>query len=368
MSLLSLPPEVLLTILRSVGPHEFQKDTRRLSVCRKWYSFARIVLFEEIRLTVGSLIHTNTRQSLAAQNYPAANCRGLAISLDNCGETPRQASSWTVTSRPLNQSLQQLAQCLHKSDRLRSLKLGTPRPEVREPAKPYTSGRHPKQWILQESSITNFLDFSLAVTLKTLHLDLANCFSTNAIKRAHYCVWIAELLPTLSHVRIRLPRICPDCFAGHRLPSQQAEPRLPTTQLKTLAVCVSVCDEWCGDVWKDQPLFGIYAFPCRRPTDSQVGPPEPNVISEPSRTQLLDSIKSLASRSPNMKIARFLHHLKRDSTRRLIAFDCLTGEEHMMTHDNDWAAGNESDEGDSEFPESPRQSDIDSLSSDEDEQ
>jgi hypothetical protein len=270
---------------------------------------------------------------------------------------------------PLIQSLQQLAKCLHKSDRLRSLKFEAPRPEVREPAKPYTSRRRPKHWVIQESSITNFLEVSLAATLKTLHLDLANCFRTKAIKCAHYCFWIAELLPTLSHARIRLPRICPDCFASHQLPSQHAGSKFPKSQLKTLAVCVSVCDEWCGDVWRDEPLFGVYAYPCRHSTDSQaVRYPEPNVISEPSRTQLLDSIKSLARRSPNLKMARLLHHPKRDSTRRLVAFDCLTGEEHMMTQDNDWAADNESDEGDSEFPESPIQSDIESLSSDQDEQ
>jgi hypothetical protein len=177
MSLLSLPPELLLIILRFVGPPEFQQDTRRLSVCRRWYSFARIVLLDEIKLTIGSLVHKEARQNLAAQSYPARHCRGLSISLANCVETPSQSSRRTVThvmKGPLNQSLQQLAKCLHKSDRLRSLKFEAPRPEVREPAKPYTSRRRPKHWVIQESSITKFLEVSLAATLKTLHLDLAN--------------------------------------------------------------------------------------------------------------------------------------------------------------------------------------------------
>jgi len=39
-----------------------------------------------------------------------------------------------------------------------------------------------------------------------------------------------------------------------------------------------------------------------------------------------------------------------------------------MTDDNDWAADIESIEGDSEFSESPPQSDIESLSCDQDEQ
>ena len=220
MSLLSLPPELLFIILRFVGPHEFQQDTRRLSVCRSWYSFARIVLLDEIQLTVGSLIHAETCRSLAKQNYPASHCRGLSISLDNCVEIPKRANrhDHLIKEGPLNQSLQQLTKCLQKSDRLRSLKLETLRPEVRD-VHLYSSGPYPRQWALQESSIPGFLDFNLAATLKTLHLDLANCVSIRTVKRAHYCVWIAELLPTLSHARIRLPRICPDCFAGHRLPS-----------------------------------------------------------------------------------------------------------------------------------------------------
>jgi hypothetical protein len=179
---------------------------------------------------------------------------------------------------------------------LRSPKFVTLRPEAREPAKPYTSRHHPKQWVLKETSITNLLELNLAATLKTLHLDLANFFRTMHANRTDYCVWVARLLPKLSHARMRLPRICPDCFGRHHVPSQQPEYELPACSLKTLAVCVSVCDVWCGDVWRDESLFHVYAHRCRIPTDIQVNSSEANVISEPNRTHLLDSIKSLASR------------------------------------------------------------------------
>jgi hypothetical protein len=145
------------------------------------------------------------------------------------------------------------------------------------------------------------------------------------------------------------------------VPSQQPEYEPPASSLETLAVCVSVCDVWCGDVWRDESLFGVYAHRHRIPTDIQVNSTEPSVISEPNRTHLLDSIESLASRSPNLKMARFLHHLKRDSTRRLVTLDCLTGEEHMMEYDNDWAADIKSDEGESEFAGSLSQSEIESI-------
>jgi hypothetical protein len=168
---------------------------------------------------VQSFAHFKSRRSLAARDYPRVQPRELSLGLRNCDEAvcPRKQSKFANVGRtPLNSALQRLAEGLGKEGRLRTLRFETPRPEAREPTKLYSAGEQPKRWVLMTSSILNFLDLQLATSGATLHLDLANCFRGQyAANTAHYCLSVAK--------RIRLPRICPDCFAGQDASSRRHE-------------------------------------------------------------------------------------------------------------------------------------------------
>jgi hypothetical protein len=276
-----------------------------------------------------------------------------------------------VKQSPLNSSLQRLAKRVTEKGTVRTLKFETLRPEAREHNKFDGGRKQPKQHILRACSILNFVDPILSGNLKTLHVDLADCFrSRYPADSPHYCPSTAKLLPSSFHARIRLPRICAECFEGHGDTSEKQGEHLETTCLKTLTVCLSVCDEYCADVFRNNHLFGVYARSCRDPKAGR-GTDSIDVVStQPSWTnfKLVKGIKSLASRSPYLQIARVLHHPERDSSRRLHVFDCLTGQGQMMSHDNDWDAEIQSDEDDSEKSELPSESEIFSLSSDGEEQ
>lgn len=358
MPLLSLPPELLFMIFRLVGARELQQDIRRLSICHRWYSFTRIILLEGLYLTVESLTDLKIRRTLAAQEYPGIQCRGLSLSLEDCEETLwqyNQDQMRHVRRTPLNLSLTRLAEGLGKEDQIKTLKFETPRPELGESIlRAYSSKGKSKHRVLLTSTILNFLDLNLATSLETLHLDLANLFRTQfSPDSAHYCSPIAKLLPRLSHARIRLPRICPDCFEGHETLWQKQEDDLPKSRLRTLAVCISVGDEWCADIWPESSVSGVYSQCCRAVKAGRFMGTEQVKLAKPMRTKLIESLKSLASRSPYLQMARLLHHPQWGSSRRLVAFDCLTGKKHIMRRDDRWDAKIEVDHVISEITKSP---------------
>lgn len=267
--------------------------------------------------------------------------------LENCDETLWRLGENKFTylrQTPLNISLERLAKDLGRRGKLRTLKFEASRPQTRAPTNRDGMREQPKRKALLTSSILGFLDLNLAASLKTLHLDLANFFRRkHATNGAHYCLSIAKLLPSLLHARIRLPRICPDCFGAHVESSQKQEGFFATSRLRTLAVCVSVGDELHSDHGQEFPLSCVYAHCCRAINASGVEDPPPEVICEPSWTRLLESLRSLARRSPRLEMARLLHHPTPSSSRRLVAFDCLAGKEHMVDWDDDWNAEFESD-------------------------
>ncbi|KAK4101984.1 hypothetical protein N658DRAFT_43065 [Parathielavia hyrcaniae] len=55
MTLLQLPPELLLLVLGHLGSAFFAQDLRRLTVCKRWYDLAWRVFARELRLTEKSL-------------------------------------------------------------------------------------------------------------------------------------------------------------------------------------------------------------------------------------------------------------------------------------------------------------------------
>lgn len=52
---MQLPNELLLSILRHLGPEFFQEERQRLTVCKRWYTVARLVHYEALHISVNEL-------------------------------------------------------------------------------------------------------------------------------------------------------------------------------------------------------------------------------------------------------------------------------------------------------------------------
>lgn len=55
MPLFNLPPEILNQIFGECGASFFRRDIRRLTVCKRWLTFAHPVLFRRLKLSQKSL-------------------------------------------------------------------------------------------------------------------------------------------------------------------------------------------------------------------------------------------------------------------------------------------------------------------------
>ncbi|KAJ3460111.1 hypothetical protein MRS44_010978 [Fusarium solani] len=135
MNLLQLPTEILLLILRLLGPGFFHHDTRRLMVSKWWYELARLVLLRDLqfsakslprflRTDMSSLVHQHTRTVDIAFDGVQDRSAVLSASPD---VRERMVSDWTTN---VANDLTSLAAILQDCRNLRSLKL-KPRPKWR---------------------------------------------------------------------------------------------------------------------------------------------------------------------------------------------------------------------------------------------
>lgn len=372
MTLLSLPPELLIRILRFVGPSEFQNDVRRLSISRSWYSLARPIMFETMKLNARRLGRLESQMLWPAQEYFGRHCRHLAITLENCEENSQlelDKSDEEIMAIPANQALRCVATALQNGGKLKALDIRTLEAEALHLTDDHSDDPTdsldliPERWTLSPSSILCYLSLRLATALEILYLDLAGC--ARIVKQgshAHYCPSIAMLLPRLIHARIRLPRICPDCFeAKHKVSQEDAE--LPQSRLKTLVICVSF-DEPTGLYTPGFSRIIKYSNCCQTLANGEGEAVLQSVLTGPRWKSLIDSVKSLASRSSNLRTAKIVRH-RGITHSHLIAFDCLTDREHQMAEDSAWDAESiPTEEEESSSTESLTESEIASLTSD----
>jgi hypothetical protein len=80
MELLGLSAELLLLILGFLGPEFFADDLRRLTLCQRWYPFARQILHQRLHLSLLQLPIFNAY--VAQDQYTLAEIRRCAKSVD----------------------------------------------------------------------------------------------------------------------------------------------------------------------------------------------------------------------------------------------------------------------------------------------
>lgn len=171
--LLSLPPELLLDIFSFIGAENFRRDVRRLSVCKKWYAYARPILLGNLRLQSTDLL-----PMLLAMRKDAT--------LAAVQQMTKQVHLTIITMYTSVSKLEQLASRLKVFAALRTLVVRS---------RGHTHTMHSQIF----SSLATHQLTSLEVDLKTVR------FAQDGV---HLCDSISRLVPTLKSLRCRMPRMC----------------------------------------------------------------------------------------------------------------------------------------------------------------
>ncbi|UPK92912.1 hypothetical protein LCI18_003847 [Fusarium solani-melongenae] len=205
MNLLHLPTEVLLLVLRLLGPEFFRHNTRRLMVSKWWYDLAMQILLRDLEFTakslpkflradMSSLVHQYTRTVNIA--FDGVQDRKAVLSATQEARE-RMVSDWTTN---VANDLTSLASILKDCGNLRSLKL-EPRPRWR------SRSVFLRTWFSSDALVS-----LLSVAhLTCLEFD-AVCTGIGGVSSrpgSHICEDISALLPTLRRFRCRMRNICP---------------------------------------------------------------------------------------------------------------------------------------------------------------
>ncbi|USP80490.1 hypothetical protein yc1106_07764 [Curvularia clavata] len=220
MSLLELPPEILITIFEYVGSQSFRSELTRLMVCKQWYAFARTAYFHDLRIT------TKILRRLLASPYAETNLARIqknAVRMElefqgfedwdsfHASSYDLPEVSWHVTygrverlawTPEFNNDLLRLAKTVKKSQKLRCLRIQAIT-ELHE-----NTLLEERRHYLFTWAIRPFLSKN---ALTTLDLDLVGTELVQGGKDGqefHACVSIAALLTTLLRLRLRMRRIC----------------------------------------------------------------------------------------------------------------------------------------------------------------
>ncbi|KAF1913667.1 hypothetical protein BDU57DRAFT_430375, partial [Ampelomyces quisqualis] len=230
MSLLQLPPEILIQIFDCVGSSYFRLDLSRLTICKQWSKFARTACLRDVQIT------QKTLRRLLNSPYVESNLHLVKDSVENMNlelkgfenwnsisqfqhdlqaEDVLNASTWngahgravrTAWTTELDNDLLYLATIVKHSRRLRILRIQA------------TSELHPVLHLLERRDylfLSTMRAFLSASNFTSLELDLCG---TRLIPRQsqehdevfHVCTSIAGLLTRLRRLRLRMRSICAD--------------------------------------------------------------------------------------------------------------------------------------------------------------
>ncbi|KAG6019184.1 hypothetical protein E4U19_007432 [Claviceps sp. Clav32 group G5] len=219
MSLLRLPPEIVLSIFRLLGSAFFRRDVRRLLVSKWWYELAWPVFYQDLRLRAGSLqSFVLATKSVDLLHSIRKNVRTVKLVLNGfedwhsilsasnaAGSTEIDLQVVDTWTSKVNGHVAALAGILQHCTGLRLLKVEA-RPET-----------HPLQLNLQRRDYlapSPLASLSSLSQLTCLEIDTAGTrlMDDNDAPKVHLCSKIRTMLPTLRRLRCRMNSICPTIF------------------------------------------------------------------------------------------------------------------------------------------------------------
>jgi hypothetical protein len=361
MSLLQLPPETLIQIFDHVSSSYFRSDLSRLTVCKQWSKFAHTACFRHFNVTQTTLQrllsspHVEIGLSLVKDSvetldldlkgfenwdspplpyHDAQAVRLLDASTWNDSRGYAERTAWTTE---LNNHLLHLAAIIKPSRKLRTLSIQAT--VELHPLLPLLTRRD----YLNSSTVCTLLSVG---NLTSLELDL---WVTQLItphqseehgERSHVCTSIAALLTTLRRLRLHMRSICADVL----------KPRQHSTSLRLDEVLINL------SLFSESPLTtsATHAACCISSPGSALGFLQLEADME-------EQAQVLVTQMAAQKVVRVLTHRLSDFKMR--AFEVLTGRNVMLNEGAEW-----DDDGEAvEDQVSEEESEISSLSSDEDE-
>ncbi|KAK4042291.1 hypothetical protein C8A01DRAFT_14094 [Parachaetomium inaequale] len=200
MALVRLPSELLLHILSEVGSQFFAKDARRLTVSKRWFSFAWLVFARELRVTSQSLARFLADEEAFRRVQPHLRSFNFFLQafVDDPGFDPLRLHDGTFQHcqtawrAETDSSLTRLATALQQCPRLESLRFAV---------SIHTYG-------LASGTIADLIS---ARHLTSLDLDLGGGpipVVDNPGRGTHLCPRINALLPSLRRLRCRMSFMC----------------------------------------------------------------------------------------------------------------------------------------------------------------
>ncbi|KAG6135237.1 hypothetical protein E4U38_001972 [Claviceps purpurea] len=219
MSLLRLPPEIVLSIFRLLGSAFFRQDVRRFLVSKWWYELAWPVFLQDVKFRAGSLERfILASKSVDLLHLIRKNVRTVKLVLNGfeewhfilsasnaAGSTDIDLHAVDIWTSKVNGHVAALVGILRHCTGLRLLKVEA-RPET-----------HPLQLNLQRRDYLAASPLASLVSisqLTCLEIDTAGTrlMDETDAPKVHLCGKIRTMLPTLRRLRCRMSSICPTIF------------------------------------------------------------------------------------------------------------------------------------------------------------
>lgn len=317
MSLLQLPPEILLEVLCHVGSDFFAASVDRLSVSKQWFDIAYPVFLEDVTLTskaLDCLFSRPVKQSTldGLQRHAGAvqmKLRGFdqwqdaSAGAANAEVSVRDISKWTAR---LEENLGRLSTLLTGSTRLKMLAVQA-MPELQN-----TGLSTSRRSYLSLGSVDKLL---LADNVTSLDIDVGGtALSSRRGSHLHLCEAINMRLPTLRRLRCRLCQICPEILS--------IDPDAHYDNLEEVIINLSLSEM--------TPVEAAYRYPAR-------------CNSQRNFTHLIAALEEraslLAERMRTVKMVRLISHSL--PSMQICAFDALTGRRMRLKSLQEWDADGE---------------------------
>ncbi|KAI9694316.1 MAG: hypothetical protein M1820_009040 [Bogoriella megaspora] len=356
MSLLQLPPEILIQIFDYVGSSYFRSDLSRFTVCKQWRKYAYTACFRDLYVTQKTLRRLLSSpyvelslplfkdyvetldlylkgfedwDSISLSRHDSWAVNVPDVTTWNGAHGRAERASWTTE---LNNDLLHLATIIKQSRKLRSLRIQA------------TSELHPRFRLLERRDylfLSTIRAFLSASSLTSLELDLCGTRlmtyqSQEHSEGFHVCTSIAALLTTLQRLRLRMRSIC----ASVLKPQQHST----ILRLNEMLINLSLSNE--------SPLTtsAAHATCCGSSTGGFLQ------LEADMKKQAQVLVAQIAA----PKIVRILTHALPST--KIRAFDVLTGRNVTLSEGAEWDEDGEAIED----QVSDEESEISDLSSDDD--
>jgi hypothetical protein len=312
MHVQALPQEIVLHILRDVGPAHFQDNVNQLLICKSWYPAAQSVMVEELSLSEKNLPHFLER--MLAQKYlwrlVETNCRKVNLKIrgpqgKSIFKNHSPEFEWGVRMNPC---LTYLATRLPRFMRLEDLTIEATAPDPKP---------HGFQPYLRRRQIANFLSPRYSSRLRSLNLDLCHTLKRETVSNGcgnHLCAFVSKFLLTLRHVRIRMDSVCAEAM--------EIGDDGKIANLETLIFNMHIPDS------DAKPGFPVdaRALPCEFKEESRPKCP---------LQRMMRAAKRLSEKNATIQTARIVTSFYPE--KRPVAIDCINGIKTILKDRNDWA-------------------------------